>query len=257
MQEGVEWDYFDTYIETEYIRRGDKYDDKTLYPNPMHISPVYSNRSDLYRSIPEVLGVFNDLNNYQRINDYVEYHIYNVYRKSFPVYLKKVDSTSTSTPLNGAQFNLYGPYSSEEITAEGFNPINENRKWNTSSIVVEGESGVVKIGDLYTGIYYLSETKAPDGYNTLEQPVKIVVDSHNELINQKVVSYEQTGNTLSLNGDGCVYNSEDDSYQITVTNNPGVELPMTGGSGSEYICMIGGFIMLVSGLIIIRRRYTA
>ena len=74
-----EWTYVKTYIETEYVRRGyGGYDDKTEYPNPMHISDDYT-RGQEYKSSPEVVGWFRPVTGEPKKSGFLEFYIYNVY----------------------------------------------------------------------------------------------------------------------------------------------------------------------------------
>ena len=74
-----EWTYVKTYIETEYVRRGyGGYDDKTEYPDPMHVSDDYT-RGQEYKSSPEVVGWFLPVTGAPKKSGFLEYFIYNVY----------------------------------------------------------------------------------------------------------------------------------------------------------------------------------
>lgn len=52
-KDGNEYIYVKTYMETEYVRRGDQYDDKVTYPKPVHVTEDYTRDSGSYASIPE------------------------------------------------------------------------------------------------------------------------------------------------------------------------------------------------------------
>ena len=72
--DGTEWHYRNSYILTEYPWRNHSHD------NYRHVSPTYTNTSDEYAAVPEVLGDhpgYSDGQTYT--NDYLEFYVYNVY----------------------------------------------------------------------------------------------------------------------------------------------------------------------------------
>ena len=70
---GKTWTYKKTYIETEYVWR----DDGIEYRR--HISKEYTDPSEAYNSVPEVLGAYEDINGISRHNGFLEFYVYNVY----------------------------------------------------------------------------------------------------------------------------------------------------------------------------------
>ena len=48
----------------------------------------------------------------------------------------------------------------------------------------------------------------------------------------------------------------DDAYTYTfrIINNPGVTLPLTGGSGTRLFSLLGGLLVLLAGAALLRRR---
>ena len=158
--------------------------------------------------------------------------------------------------MKGAEFDLYGPYTDEEIDVNGFNPQQTAKKLNQNAIIT-GDGGTVKIGDLQTGIYYLYETKAPDGYLKFIEPVKITVDSRNEATCP--VSYEQKleGQTTNLSSNGGITVTEEDdvaTYVLTVLNTAGARLPATGGEGTTLYYALGTLLVLAAVALMIARR---
>lgn len=95
-------------------------------------------------------------------------------------------------------------------------------------------TGRIDIEGLKEGTYYLKETKAPDGYNLLKTPVKIRIDSEGKIY----VDESTTANT----GD------------VKVANKSGTVLPSTGGAGTTMIYLIGGALVLGSGVVLVTKR---
>ena len=137
--DGVVWEYKETYITTEYVRRGNQYDNKSTYPNPMHYSGKYSDSGDSYRSVPEVLGYFGDLNGNTRKSGFLEFFVYNVYTCGTKLEVEKVWKTEAPkgaeavvelyyrTRLNGStnddDWSEFAPVRGDDgKLADGFDP---------------------------------------------------------------------------------------------------------------------------------------
>ncbi len=174
--------------------------------------------------------------------------------KTYPVYIKKVDSTNPSRTLAGAEFDLYGPYNSQRnLDNDDRSNGRKQKKVNEASIVV-GDNGIGALGELVSDYYYLYETKAPDGFNTLVEPVLITVNASHETAQGGAVTYNQSGNTSSSSGTGVAYDAENKTYTLTITNNPGVSLPNTGGSGTTPYYVFGSLLALVAVAMLVARR---
>ena len=117
--DGNEWNYVKTYIETEYVRRGDKYDDYTEYPNPMHYSKDYKEGDDEYKSIPEVLGHFTTLKGEEKKSGFLEFFVYNIY-----------EPDTTEITFNKLWADATGSGADKTITIEG-------HQYNLSDLRVE------------------------------------------------------------------------------------------------------------------------
>lgn len=100
--------------------------------------------------------------------------------------------------------------------------------------LVSGNSGYIRLNGLSAGTYILEETKAPDGYNKLENTIKIVVTKN--------------GEAKQITKDRNVVE------QIDVKNNSGSLLPSTGGMGTTLIYLIGGALVLGSGFVLANKK---
>ena len=103
--------------------------------------------------------------------------------------------------------------------------------------------GILYVGSLSYGTYTLTETTAPDGYNKISGEVTVEVTAAR-------VTYTQTENgggqsvTASL-ADPSKPASADNPYVVYIYDNPGVELPATGGSG-RLPYTLGGMMLFAS-----------
>ena len=250
--DGNIWQYNGTRIYTEYVWRHNDYPD-----NSWHYSKEYTPSSTSLYSVGEVVGdyVTPRRDNYEPEalrNAFLNFRVDNIYEpKTYSVNLSKIEqinnNSSTIKPLTGAEFNFGPCILSDDKTSYAWEEGYPAKLTSTSSLF--------NLGNLKSGTYCLLETKTPDGYNLLTKTIIITVDSKLEGVSEKSpVSWHYLGEAENVH---YVNIDEDDIYLFNVENTPGVELPMTGGSGPEYICTIGGLMMLVSGIMIIRRRYLA
>ena len=132
--------------------------------------------------------------------------------------------------LSGAQFDLYA--SKQEGTET---VIDESKKLNTDAYVSK-DNGTFSLGKLPEGVYFLKETKAPDGYKLLTDPIRITVTNNKVTVN----------GTSGANPEDVQPNN-DGTYTITVSNSTGQELPHTGGSGTTLFTF-GGLAILAGCL---------
>ena len=102
---------------------------------------------------------------------------------------------------------------------------------NTITEVTTPADGKFTIQGLGAGTYYLTETKQPAGYNKLSGPVTVVIDA---------------------NGNVTVDGTE--ANPVKVENKTGTVLPSTGGAGTTMIYLIGGALVLGSGVVLVTKR---
>ena len=147
--------------------------------------------------------------------------------------------------LTGAEFKLYqeeacsneialvkvedGKYrvaTAEEKAAAGFK----------AAIIEAGTPEIIGLGN---GDYYLKETKAPEGYNLLADPVKVTINNANN---------DATFTTTT---------TENDTYAsggVEVVNQQGTILPSTGGIGTTLFYIIGAILVIGAGVLLVTRR---
>lgn len=129
------------------------------------------------------------------------------------VQVLKVGDGLKTNPLSGAEFALY------KITQ-----ISDDQPKDGETPILTGttdEKGILNLGALDSSTtYYLYETKAPDGYNMLTAPVRIITMSGG-----KISAY------LTGPLDVTTIEEEDrtEVVRIQVSNSSGYELPSTGG----------------------------
>ena len=148
-----------------------------------------------------------------------------------------VKTDDKNTLLSGAEFELYD-------AAEGGNNIPVVKESEgVYRVAKEGETGVVieagyvTIKGLDTGVYYLEETKAPDGYNEL--------------------SARKTVEITGANNDATVTEGIYQSGGVQVVNKTGALLPETGGIGTTIFYVVGGLMMVAAVVFLVSKKRMA
>lgn len=100
--------------------------------------------------------------------------------------------------------------------------------------LITDSTGIITFKGIENGTYNLIELEAPAGYNKLTDPVTV-----------KIGYTDQTGTNL---GTVAI------SYQQTVENKTGQELPSTGGFGTKMFIIIGSLLALVSAIILVTNK---
>lgn len=154
------------------------------------------------------------------------------------------------TPLAGATFSLF------TTETEG-DAIKLVQKTGTQEyrLAIQGETGEKEVTEITTtdtgrfsiqglkpGNYWLEETVAPKGYNKLKKRIKIAVGAHGAITID--------GN---YNADGTVSGGNLEA-EVGVENKTGTVLPSTGGAGTTMIYLIGGALVLGSGVVLATKR---
>lgn len=111
--------------------------------------------------------------------------------------------------------------------------------------ITTGETGELVINGLADGIYYLTETKAPRGYNLLREPVKVTIghkDANGKLTETSFVADQTQTDTSGL---------------VKVENNAGAELPSTGGIGTTAFYVLGSAMALGAVILLVTKKRMA
>lgn len=109
------------------------------------------------------------------------------------------------------------------------------------------EEGIDSSIGLSAGLYTITEIKAPDGYNKLEEPIQI-----------RIVYIEPTGTDNKCNWEATfeknVNNSTiqviDGKISLTIPNTSGIILPTTGSIGTTIFYVLGIAFILGSALLL-------
>lgn len=179
----------------------------------------------------------------------------------------KVDGASTTKKLAGAKFKLLNSDKSKAaVFADG-----KFEKW--ADDVAGGtefettETGLFTVAGLDEGTYYIKETDAPEGYNKLEEPIKIdlLADTHNDS-GYTYVKDDASAGFISLTakiddahvtaGDppAIVDHKDTGVVPVEIKNNKGSKIPETGGIGTKIFTVAGGTIAVGAGVLLITKK---
>lgn len=141
--------------------------------------------------------------------------------------------TGENQALEGAKFILSTDSKCEESTALKFTNTAGKYRYDTNgnTTLTSPATGYIYIEGLKAGTYYLKETAAPKGYNVLKDIQTIEITEDGE---------------VKVKGEIC--------NEVKVKNNSGTVLPSTGGAGTTMIYLIGGALVLGSGVVLVTKR---
>ena len=175
----------------------------------------------------------------------------------------KVDGKDANTKLEGAKFKLLDVtktnYAKVDTTTNKFIGWTSNEADATE--LVSDASGLFKVIGLDDGTYFLKETLAPSGYNTLAEPIKLVISANTNngqnglgAVTELTTIDVTVGNDPSASGATTAGNSATGTVNITVENNRGTTLPGTGGIGTTIFYVIGGGLMVAAAILLITKK---
>ena len=168
---------------------------------------------------------------------------------TYPLDVKKTDTKDTM--LAGAHFKLYASTTDGNIDKNTVIKVtkdveNTDGKYTyaanqsatdaidemvTVANKIDNKDYNLHINGLAAGTYYLEETKAPDGYNKLSAPVKVIITKTGD-----------TTYTVSTPNDKGV-NTEESDKIIDIENSTGSLLPSTGGRGTIIFAVIAALLV--------------
>ena len=182
--------------------------------------------------------------------------------------------------LQGAHFRLYSDKDCKnEVYVKqgdtGYHVINRDSAGGTDHTggsqpqdvveMVSGADGQVLLIGLDQGTYWLKETKAPDGYRLLKDPIEIkIIPTYTDDRNNYIKGQGATAETLKelqatahiksfydgVNGREmtCSWkpNPEQGNANLTVVNKVGSKLPVTGTPALAILLVTGAGLMAVA-----------
>ena len=166
--------------------------------------------------------------------------VVNVYTSKIVIdKVEKVAEGTTAKKLAGAEFVLYKKVTAgekESIFYYKWNDTEKKVEWveekpgitTACTVVTTDDNGAAFFDGLANGTYYLVETKAPAGYNRLEEPYKV----------------EVKGGTTEAQL----------SVTAKVENQAGTLLPSTGGMGTTVFYVLGTVLVMGAVVLLVTKK---
>ena len=176
----------------------------------------------------------------------------------------KVDGADADTKLEDAEFKLYDENGKYVIVDADGKVTGWADNEAGGSTLKSDKNGLFKVIGLDDGTYYLKETKAPDGYNKITEPIEIVITAATENDQNweagegpkdalTALEIQVTVGSSETSGNG---DTETGIVATDIQNNKGAELPGTGGMGTTIFYVLGAILVLGAGGLLIARRRT-
>ncbi len=151
------------------------------------------------------------------------------------IVLEKANAKNTSAKLPGAEFRVFlteeaakAKTAAAAISIDGVSTFTSTGV--DGRVVIEGlrysgwaDGGAVTTPEQGYRTYWIAETKAPEGYEMLAEPIEVVVNNFLTTVVTKQV--------------------------LNVPKNAGFQLPLTGASGATTLIMGAGLLLLVIGTV--------
>ena len=171
----------------------------------------------------------------------------------------KVDGIDNTKKLENAEFKLYRMNGStkEYVKVDADSKV---AGWTDTAAdattLISDTNGLFKVIGLDDGTYYLEETKAPSGYNKLTNAVEVVITATTE--NNQSWSSTPADALTELNvtagGNAGTGNVATGIASINIANNKGSTLPSTGGIGTTIFYVLGGTLVVGSGIALVTKK---
>lgn len=150
-------------------------------------------------------------------------------------YYQLKDGTFTDTAPNTETESKYVSHLKyAEVT-------DSTEKTNMQKVTARGTTnadGLITFEGLGAGTYFITELKTKSGYNLLTAPITVEIKA--------TPGTTSCTWTATVNGENATF--ADDMVKLTVKNNKGSVLPITGGIGTTIFYVIGG--LLVCGAVV-------
>ena len=179
-------------------------------------------------------------------DQHTEHDTTTTYTWNLPIYKYHKDTQNQNQPLSGAEFILYKKEGAGEAAKTLYAVIESGKVtgWTETrelaTTLTSDADGKIEVKGLDADTYYLEETKAPDGYNKLADPVKVEI-SH-------TVSDDGAHMTHTLKRDTTVV------AQVEIENKSGTELPSTGGMGTTIFYVLGSILAIGAVVLLVTKK---
>ena len=158
---------------------------------------------------------------------------------TYKTVINKVDPDRNA--LEGAEFTL------EKKVGDGDN-------WVEKDVVKSNANTTFTFTGLDDGVYRLTETKTPEGYNTMNpNPLEFTISATHDVTGDNPQLLTLSG--IAETGDVTfVHNLVDGSLTTDIVNKSGSELPETGGMGTTVLYAAGTLMILAAAAFLVMKK---
>lgn len=183
-----------------------------------------------------------------------------VYIYDFDIDVYKYDDTDNKAEqgadkdktkkLAGAEFILYKEVVENNETVKYYYRNGDAKKveWVTKSDQATPQTtnakGEASFQGIAAGSYFLEETKAPDGYNKLKDPVPVTITA----------KYDGNGKLIETSANANTTTGGQHIQKVEVPNKAGAVLPSTGGIGTTIFYVLGSILALGAAVLLIAKK---
>ena len=176
--------------------------------------------------------------------DYTDADKVEIGEVTYRPYKSETDSDKTVYILMKANVDSYTNTETKYKKEITFEQKNTNTEGVTATAEV-GDDGVVIFNGLGAGEYTITETKTPNGYNTIA-PITFTVEF--------VANPEENGNHWKTESKEAAYNPASGNFELVIVNNQGSTLPSTGGIGTTIFYVVGAILVIGAGVVLVTKR---
>lgn len=184
---------------------------------------------------------------------------------TYEAVFNKVDPDNK--PLTGADFTLYkfvekadgtdtygegdlakrGTWTDVTVLNSDTHPMKETSDSGQGDSVVK--DSVFTFSGLDAGVYKLSETTTPAGYNTMTDKIFTISAEHDLNADDPALTKLEAIGGLKITGENTT-----GKLETNIQNNQGSVLPSTGGIGTTIFYVLGAILVIGAGLVLVTKK---
>ena len=123
-------------------------------------------------------------------------------------------------------------------------------------------TGIINFKGLGEGVYTITEIEAPSGYNKLAHPIQVTITTDGVTLEECEWECTITDPSAAVVSSETVTFTQGDKagtdsvLALSVKNKKGNLLPSTGGIGTKLFYLIGGMLIVGSGVVLVAKKRT-
>ena len=161
-------------------------------------------------------------------------------------YYKLKNGTYTDTVPTGSTSKYYDSTTVKySVTFTESNKTQEKVEGKNTVKMITDDTGIATFEGLGNGTYTLKETKAPEGYDLLDDTFSVTLDSAPTLDGP---NWKVDGKPVDLDENSLIIK------EFVIENNKGVTLPGTGGIGTTLFYAVGGALVAGASVLFVTKK---